>query len=1365
MTLLCIFRPHFGQNVKRQLTSIMNKISFFVLSLLLRLFFSIQYLHAQEIKNIDLKSGTIDESSNLGTLVDLNQLGSEFNGKHFAIIQFTQLPSTETREELMAHGISLSDYLPENAFLVTITSNADNLELSRFNVSRIINFKAQYKLSKELSRNHYPENYIDGELINLNVHIHSELSISEIREHLVSEGFEIEKVQEERGYIIVRLRPSQLIELAQIEAIKYIEPIEANPEPEGLRGVTLHRANVLSKIPGTGFDGTGVTVAIADDGGISHIDFQGRNTDHNTSAGGTHGDMTSGICVGSGNLDPTKRGMATGAFLNMYSIGGYPHISNALTNYTNLGTVITSTSYSQGCGGVYESTAAALDADVNTQKELLHVFSAGNSSSSTCSSIYGSLVASDGRYYGNITGGRKAAKNSIATGNLDYKDVRTSSSSRGPCEDGRLKPDICANGTGQLSTAPDNGYLTGGGTSAASPGLAGVAAMLYQQFKEANSGTEPKSSLIKGILLNTADDLGRPGPDFDHGWGRVNAKKAMEVISNLQYINDSVSNAGTNNHIISVPAGVKQLKVMVYWLDPAGSTIAAKSLVNNLDMTLKNPSNIIFAPWILNVSAHIDSLQKNAIRGIDSLNNMEQVTLDIPSAGNYTVTVNGTSIPTGPQAYHVIYSFVKDEISVTYPSGSEHLVPGETEIIRFDAIGSIGNFTIEYSANSGGSWTTLTSILIPTARHYNWNVPTHTSGNCLVRVSRGGLSDQSDSTFSIMSLTSGLSMTEIGTDSARIAWNSMAAADSFDVYLLGPKYMEIIGSTSADSLDVFGMVSDSLYWYSVRARENSNSTISRRANAKSYRHDPAPSCNSCATTITSFPWIENFEGTTDLCEFEYDDFDWASAIGSTSSLNTGPAGAYNGNSYYYAEASTPNFPSKEASFATPCLDLTATDSAWLIFAYHMYGATMGSLQISLSSDLGTTWASPIWSAAGNKGDIWIVDTVDLSMHSGQKIKLRFHATTGTSFTGDIALDDLTVDMIPGPPGCGTIVNSFPYAEGFETDFGGWRNETTSDDFDWTRNSEGTPSSATGPSSAKEGAFYLYTEASSPNYPSKNALLYSPCFDLRLPTSAYLAFDYHMYGAGMGSMEISISSNGGESWAPPIWTNGGDQGNTWHRDTINASAWVGDTILFRFSVLTAANWESDVSIDGVKLFDLNSSPLPTEHFVLSGKRVSEIQNKLLWNVITNEKFEYFSLERSENGITFIEIHKDKSNTASNEPSFVDTWRQNAFYRGRLWDFRGNEKRSNVVYVPGTQKAFSQIYISPNPSSGYFTLRGISSNEQPGYLVLDIQGKTIREGSLLAKGGGCILNLSDLPNGAYFLKIYNSQESTTKRLLKY
>ncbi len=168
-------------------------------------------------------------------------------------------------------------------------------------------------------------------------------------------------------------------------------------------------------------------------------------------------------------------------------------------------------------------------------------------------------------------------------------------------------------------------------------------------------------------------------------------------------------------------------------------------------------------------------------------------------------------------------------------------------------------------------------------------------------------------------------------------------------------------------------------------------------------------CNACATVINSFPHIEDFEGSLSVCQFATEDFDWTVNSAGTSSTGTGPSAAYEGANYFYTEASSPNFPSKTASFQGGCYDLSGAATPSIDFWYHMYGAAIGTLSFEISTDNGQTWTS-VWALSGQQGTDWLNANIDLSTYIDNIITYRFVAITGDNFTSDFAIDQITVDI-------------------------------------------------------------------------------------------------------------------------------------------------------------------------------------------------------------------------------------------------------------------------------------------------------------------------------------------------------------------
>ena len=159
--------------------------------------------------------------------------------------------------------------------------------------------------------------------------------------------------------------------------------------------------------------------------------------------------------------------------------------------------------------------------------------------------------------------------------------------------------------------------------------------------------------------------------------------------------------------------------------------------------------------------------------------------------------------------------------------------------------------------------------------------------------------------------------------------------------------------------------------------------------------------------------------------------------------------------------------------------------------------------------------------------------------------------------------------------------SLPYGESFESG-DGWT-QVAGDDGNWVRDSGGTPSSNTGPASGADGSFYMFLEASTNGSTGQigsnaTAILESPCFDLSGESAATFSFQYHMYGSNVGSLTAQVSTDG--SSFTNVWTQSGNQGNSWQTANVDLASYSGSTIILRMVGTTGNGWSSDIAIDNL-----------------------------------------------------------------------------------------------------------------------------------------------------------------------------------------
>lgn len=341
-------------------------------------------------------------------------------------------------------------------------------------------------------------------------------------------------------------------------------------------------------------------------------------------------------------------------------------------------------------------------------------------------------------------------------------------------------------------------------------------------------------------------------------------------------------------------------------------------------------------------------------------------------------------------------------------------------------------------------------------------------------------------------------------------------------------------------------------------------------------------------------------------------------------------------------------------------------------------------------------------------------------------------SSGTNYTFNVrAKDDagnvsgasntvsVTTDSPASGGGCVNGISSFPYSEGYESNLGAWT-QSTSDDINWTRDASGTPSSNTGPSSAVEGSFYVFVEASGngTGYPNKQAILNSPCIDLSATAQPNFTFKYHMYGASdMGSLKVDVSDNDGATWTT-LFSETGNKGNAWQSATVDLSAYNGSSIRLRFNRTTGSTWQADIAIDDVRVIDGTAdicagvAPYSSSQSYSTGDRVT-YQGNLF--------------ERTASGWT---------NLGACGSSFGIT---------------------NLV--PQAPPVNSTFNIYPNPVKGASLQVDFVSQKEATFTIVNMLGQQVAKGNL-----SNTLEVGNLESGIYLLNATIDGQTITKRFIK-
>ncbi len=598
------------------------------------------------------------------------------------LLQLARPMTSDMEETLMGFGVAVQEYIPQNAWVVHMPADA---------VSRIKNLEFVHAMGDIHAVDKFPTHVLEkgfrhpsvhrGGVLNVLVTFHEDIPFVRVKAILSAIcGQTCQTGFISGNRVLIKIPRDQIQALAQYDAVQWIEDRPPPKRAHNIDAVGLSHVDVIQTTP-YGLDGNGIHIGEWDAGTVQadHPDLTGRVLIVETGGVHEHATHVAGTMIGDGTNAPDALGMAPAADIYGYNYDG-DVVTEMDSAHIDYGIVAANHSWGYIVGweygyydndmwvwfdnahlfGNYTSESKAWDQSV-IDTNLIILKSAGNDRSDdgdkSCtghyhygdsSTVYYDLHDPDGDY--DCIGPIGCTKNIITVGALKDAGGMTGFSSWGPMDDGRVKPDLTANGYDLKSTCPTSTYCRYSGTSMSSPVVTGAVTLLVQKYWT-EFAAAPAPAMIKAVLINSAADKGNPGPDYAYGWGLMDALGATDLIdADNDYLwESSVSNGGEKTYPIMVPICSISLKVTVVWTDPAGNPMASNALRNDIDIQLEDPAEGISHPWILDP----DNPADDAATGINTVDNVEQVFVDSPAAGVWTLRITGADIQ-GTQPFSAV---------------------------------------------------------------------------------------------------------------------------------------------------------------------------------------------------------------------------------------------------------------------------------------------------------------------------------------------------------------------------------------------------------------------------------------------------------------------------------------------------------------------------------------------------------------------------------------------------------------------------------------------------------------------------------------------------------------------------------------
>jgi serine protease AprX len=579
-------------------------------------------------------------------------------GRRLHVVQGHDGAAGELRARLDEHGLVVVCYWPDDAFVVRCAGHDVPSRQEADWVRWSGPLLCVHKLAPELAGR-----VIDGanDELRCNVVLSQDEDRGQVCAIVVALGGRVLSRNAGSLFVVAALSGDALLELVECDGVLFVE--EANDIGFDMDHARVQGgANHVEAL--AGHTGRGIRVETTEGLDASHTDWTLPPLQRYPLLE-QHGQCVAGILAGNGAGDPLSRGMLPDAQLVESSVtlwygqqSRFAMMQHSVDAQLPWRVMLQTASWGHQLTLNYDTYSADLDAALFAH-DLLYTQSMGNS---------GGPAARPEAW----------SKNAVSVGgirhndNSDPADDLWGGASHGPAADGRFKPDVvgyfdsvrCADVMGVQGYSTADHYLAFGGTSAATPMVAGHLGILQQMFTDGMFGNplqrpandqnrfanRPHAMTAKALLLNTArayafqsasDNLARSR----QGWGFPDLAETYDMRQRI-YVGDEydvLQQGQSRSYVIWVRPGTPELRVTMAYADPAASPAVAVHRVNDLDLRVDRLS--VFPPQTWNGNHGLDRSNQSMMGGQrDDRNTVEQVWLQSPQPGFYRVSVTATAV-------------------------------------------------------------------------------------------------------------------------------------------------------------------------------------------------------------------------------------------------------------------------------------------------------------------------------------------------------------------------------------------------------------------------------------------------------------------------------------------------------------------------------------------------------------------------------------------------------------------------------------------------------------------------------------------------------------------------------------------------